>query len=41
MAKDSQIDPKHIREAKANKGATLAQSENDGEGKSNKKSSIK
>ncbi len=39
MAKDSQIDPKEVRARKANGGPTLAQSENDGEGRNNKKQS--
>ena len=39
MAKDSQIDPKEIREKKAKGGPTSAQSANDGEGRTTKKQS--
>jgi len=39
MAKDSQIDPKEIRKAKAKGGPTFAQSANDGESRNNKKQS--
>lgn len=39
MAKDSQIDPKEIREQKAKGGQTMAQSANDGEGRNHKKQS--
>jgi len=39
MAKDSQIDPKEIREKKAKDGPALAQSANDGEGRNHKKQS--
>ena len=40
MSKDSQIDPKEVRKAKAKGGATLAQSAPDGEGRNAKKHSI-
>lgn len=39
MAKDSQLDPKKIREEKAKGGPTFAQSANDGEGRNHKKQS--
>jgi len=39
MAKDSQIDPKEIREQKAKGGPTSAQSANDGEDRNHKKQS--
>lgn len=39
MAKDSQIDPKEIREKKAKGGPNFAQSANDGEGRNHKKQS--
>lgn len=39
MAKDSQIDPKEIREQKAKGGPTMAQSAPDGEGRNSKKQS--
>ena len=39
MAKDSQIDPKEIRKAKANGGHTLAESALDGESNNSKKQS--
>jgi len=39
MAKDSQIDPKGIRERKAGGGAHPAQSAPDGEGRNTKKQS--
>ncbi len=39
MAKDSQIDPKGIREQKAKDGLTSARSANDGEGCNHKKQS--
>ncbi len=39
MAKDSQIDPKEIREQKAKGGPTLARSAPDGEGRNTKKQS--
>jgi len=39
MAKDSQIDPKHIRAQKAKGEATTAQSAPDGEGRNAKKQS--
>ena len=39
MAKDSQIDPKHIRGQKAKGGPTMAQSAPDGEGRNTKKQS--
>ena len=41
MAKDSQIDPKEVRKAKANGGPTTANSQFDGEGRNQKKRSIK
>ena len=39
MAKDSQLDPKSVRKEKANGGATMAESEHDGEGRNDKKQS--
>ena len=39
MAKDSQIDPKAVREEKAKGGPTMAQSAPDGEGRNPKKQS--
>ena len=39
MPKDSQLDPKPIREKKANGGPTFAQSALDGEGRNDKKQS--
>lgn len=39
MAKDSQLDPKEVREKKAKGGATMAQSAPDGEGRNAKKQS--
>ena len=39
MAKDSQLDPKPVRKAKAKGGPTLAESANDGESRNNKKQS--
>ena len=39
MSKDSQLDPKPIRKAKANGGSTMAESAPDGEGRNNKKQS--
>ena len=39
MAKDSQIDPKEVRKAKAKGGQTHAESAMDGEGRNNKKMS--
>ncbi|MCL2588391.1 MAG: hypothetical protein FWD84_03175 [Oscillospiraceae bacterium] len=39
MPKDSQLDPKGVRKAKAKGGTTLAQSAPDGEGRNNKKQS--
>lgn len=39
MPKDSQLDPKEIREQKAKGGPTMAQSALDGEGRNNKKQS--
>ena len=39
MAKDSQLDPKPIRKAKAKGGPTMAGSALDGEGRNNKKQS--
>ena len=39
MAKDSQLDPKPVREEKAKGGPTMAQSGPDGEGRNAKKQS--
>jgi len=39
MAKDSQLDPKHIRKEKAGGGPTMAESALDGEGQNHKKQS--
>jgi len=39
MAKDSQLDPKSVRKAKAKGGPTMAESALDGEGRNNKKQS--
>ncbi len=39
MAKDSQLDPKNVREMKAKGGPTMAQSALDGESRNNKKQS--
>lgn len=39
MAKDSQLDPKEVRKAKANGGPTFAESALDGEGRNAKKQS--
>ena len=39
MPKDSQLDPKEIREEKAKGGHTMAESELDGESRNNKKQS--
>lgn len=39
MRKDSRIDPKEVREQKANGGQTMAQSANDGEDRNHKKQS--
>ncbi|WP_304508165.1 hypothetical protein [Anaerotignum sp.] len=39
MAKDSQLDPKEVRKAKANGGPTMAESALDGEGRNKKKQS--
>jgi len=39
MAKDSQIDPKEVREQKTKGGPTAAQSASDGEGRNHKKQS--
>jgi len=39
MAKDSQLDPKEVRKAKAKGGPTMAESGSDGEGRNNKKQS--
>ena len=39
MPKDSQLDPKEIRKAKANGGSTMAESALDSEGRNNKKQS--
>lgn len=39
MAKDSQIDPKEVREEKSNGGPTLANDALDGENKTHKKQS--
>lgn len=41
MAKDSQIDPKEVRAAKAKGGSTAANDEKDGEGRNAKKQSVK
>lgn len=41
MAKDSQIDPKEVRAAKAKGGPTMANDALDGEGRNQKKQSIK
>ena len=41
MAKDSQIDPKEVRAAKAKGGPTLASDKQDGEGRNQKKQSVK
>ena len=41
MAKDSQIDPKEVRAAKAKGGPTMASDEPDGEGRNQKKQSVK
>lgn len=41
MAKDSQIDPKKVREQKAKGGPTAASDEQDGEGSNRKKQSVK
>ena len=41
MAKDSQIDPKEVRKAKAKGGPTVANSQSDGEGRNHKKHSLK
>ena len=41
MAKDSQIDPKEVRKAKAKGGPTPANEEQDGEGRNQKKQSVK
>jgi len=40
MAKDSQIDPKDVREKKAKGGPTLANDKLDGEGRNAKKKSM-
>ncbi|HNW04376.1 MAG TPA: hypothetical protein PLP20_04565 [Oscillospiraceae bacterium] len=39
MPKDSQLDPKEVREQKSKGGPTLAESALDGEGRNNKKQS--
>lgn len=39
MAKDSQLDPKEVRKAKARGGPTFAASAPDGEGRNSKKQS--
>jgi len=39
MAKDSQLDPKHIRKEKAHGSLTMAESASDGEGQNYKKQS--
>ncbi len=39
MAKDSQLDPKEVRKAKAKGGPTMAQSGPDGKGPNSKKQS--
>jgi len=41
MAKDSQIDPKEVRQAKAKGGPTMANSAPDSEGCNQKKHSVK
>jgi len=41
MAKDSQIDPKETRKAKAKGGPTPANDQADGEGRNRKKQSVK
>jgi len=41
MAKDSQIDPKEVRRAKAKGGATVASDEQDNEKRNAKKKSVK
>lgn len=41
MAKDSQLDPKEVREQKAKGGPTLANDALDGEGRNYKKQSLK
>ena len=41
MAKDSQIDPKHVRKEKSKGGPTLADDKRDGEGRNKKKQSVK
>ena len=41
MSKDSQIDPKEVRAAKAKGGPTFASDELDGEGRNHKKHSTK
>ena len=41
VAKDSQIDPKNVRDAKAKGGPTMANSQPDGEGRNQKKHSVK
>lgn len=39
MPKDSQLDPKHIRQKKAKGGPTMADDRRDGEGRNQKKQS--
>ena len=39
MAKDSQLDPKPVRKAKAKGGPTMAESSNDGKSRNGKKQS--
>ncbi|MCL2857734.1 MAG: hypothetical protein FWE19_08485 [Oscillospiraceae bacterium] len=41
MAKDSQIDPKEVRKAKAKGGPTMANSQLDSESRNQKKHSVK
>ena len=41
MAKDSQTDPKHVREQKAKGGPTPADDKHDSEGRNKKKQSVK
>ena len=41
MAKDSQIDPKEVRKAKAKGGPTMTSSQLDSEGRNHKKHSVK
>lgn len=41
MPKDSQIDPKEVRKQKSKGGPTIANDEQDNEGRNNKKQSVK